>query len=208
VLTETSTKYNDATSVAAATYITPQVTKVAGTESTYKVRIAANTLTANKAYKLTLVGKDLETQSIVTDTAYTVLTDAAGNTLKASRTLSFTTEGADVTGPKLVNIYKGSAIKAENVVTIVTNVKAGDVFTFEFDEELIINSSSNVKVQKFNGSTWTDETAATVATVNNAAGKTVGIKVTLNNSTTDAKYRIVVGKETVADKSSNVNKNV
>ncbi|WP_433744965.1 Ig-like domain-containing protein [Falsibacillus pallidus] len=189
-----------------------QVTAVPGQEATYSVKVAANSLTQNKAYKLVVVGKDLSQSTLVTGlNSVTVATDGAGNTLKNSFSTAFTTEGADVTAPKLAKVYKGTTLTAANEVTKPTNVVSTNSFTFAFDETIGTGAtnidSSKFKLQKFNGSTWVDESGASASTtaIQNTAGQNVGVNVTLSGvAMDDAQYRIVVEAGAVKDLATNL----
>ncbi|MDE8564817.1 Ig-like domain-containing protein [Anoxybacillus rupiensis] len=216
VLVETGVDFNDQASITAKRIAAAnlQVTPVLGQKATYTVKVKANALTQNKAYKLVVVGKDMDQTTLVTNgvNSVTVLDDAAGNTLKKSAVYAFTTEGNDVTAPKVVKVYKGNDITDETaVVTNPTNIKSTDKFTFLFDEAIqdgVNIDASKVKLEKYNGSTWVPVTGFSVvpSAVTNKAGDKVGLTVDLNGITiNDAKYRLVIGEGTVKDAANNKN---
>lgn len=225
VLAETGVDFNDKTSITAKRIVASQlsVALVPGTTDTYTVKLKANAtgVAQNKAYKLVIVGKDLAQTPLVTTVgnAVNVLTDGAGNTLKSSTTLAFTTEGADVTPPKVSKVYKGTTLTEANEVTTATNVTKSDKFTFLFNEAIKDNTdidTTKVKVEQYNSATgaWATAAGFTAATdvkntavVTNTAGDKVGLTVELTSITTmaDAKYRIVIGEGTVQDKAGNKN---
>ncbi|KYD16951.1 Ig-like domain-containing protein [Saccharococcus caldoxylosilyticus] len=219
VLVETGVDFNDQASITAKRIAAAnlQVTPVLGQKATYTVKVKAGVLQPNKAYKLVVVGKDMDQTTLVTNSAngVTVLDDAAGNTLKKSAVYAFTTEGNDVTAPKVVKVYKGNDITDETaVVTNPTNIKSTDKFTFLFDEAIQDGANidaSKVKLEKYNGSTWVPVagfTPANVVTtaVTNKAGDKVGLTVNLAGVTIeDAKYRLVIGEGTVKDIANNKN---
>ncbi|KYD31176.1 Ig-like domain-containing protein [Parageobacillus toebii] len=220
VLVETGVDFNDQASITAKRIAAAnlQITPVLGQKATYTVKVKAGVLQPNKAYKLVVVGKDMDQTTLVTNSAngVTVLDDAAGNTLKKSAVYAFTTEGNDVTAPKVVKVYKGNDITDETaVVTNPTNIKSTDKFTFLFDEAIQDGATnidaSKVKLEKYNGSTWVPVagfTPANVVTsaVTNKAGDKVGLTVNLAGVTIeDAKYRLVIGEGTVKDVANNKN---
>lgn len=219
VLAETGVDFNDQSSITGKRIPASElsVTLVPGTTDTYSVKLKANAtrVAQNKAYKLVIVGKDLEQTPLVTTggNSVSVVVDGTGNKLKSSSTLAFTTEGADVTAPTVSKIYKGTTLTAANEVTTATNVVNTNNFTFVFDEAILDTAtnidSSKVKLEKYNGSAWVaDATVPTVNTtaVNNSEGTKVGLNVALTGVTVaDAKYRIVIGAGAVKDAVGNKN---
>ena len=178
------------------------VSEVAGSNGKkWTVKVPANTLQADKAYKLRVLGKDAKdwttTGSIVKDT-YT-----SPNYLKKTSTYTFSTEN-DTTAPKLVNVFDGKDITdASKILTATkTNVKDGDVFTFVFDEK--IQATGNVKVEELKNGAWVNvNTSVTTNMLNNKDGEQVAIAVTIPAEVNkDAKYRLVFDKGVIRDQAN------
>lgn len=194
----------DITDLKAADVVDFTLSEVANAENTYKVRIPAGSLTVNKAYKVVLIGKDNE------DDFTAPIADGSGNELVKTNTTAFTTEAADVAAPQFVSVHKGDSLAASTVITSLTNVTDGQVFTFEFNEALKdVDLANKVTLQKYVNGKWSASNDATLAkalsTLKNADGVLCGVKVTLSDvSLEDAKYRIVVGKGAISDIANNV----
>jgi len=179
------------------------VSPVLGSDTAFNVRVLADRFAENKAYQVSVIGKDLEGSALETTTGYDVLVDSSNNKLVRTSTLAFTTEGVDVTAPKATNVYKGTAVAPANLVTTATNVVTGDKFTFEFDEEINLVDGNKVVLQKRSGSSWTNE-----ATLNAIETSVAGVvKAITTNAVTindDATYRVVVQAGAVEDALGNL----
>lgn len=161
------------------------VQPVADKKGVYEVKVAKNTLAQNEAYKLVIVGKDKVENP---------LTDGSGNTLKRTFVTAFTTEGKDVTAPKVTKMFKGDSLKDANAITSLTNVKTGDKLTVLFDEKLsALDPDAKVKVEKYDATTgrWSDGVDADRLLKANTDGDNVAVTVTMPGLV-DAKYRLAV----------------
>lgn len=165
--------------------VTVEVQPVADKKGVYEVKVAKNTLAQNEAYKLVIVGKDKVENP---------LTDGSGNTLKRTFVTAFTTEGKDVTAPKVTKMFKGDSLKDANAITSLTNVKKGDKLTVLFDEKLLeLDPDAKVKVEKYDATTgiWSDGVDADKILKANTDGDNVAVTVTMPELN-DGKYRLAV----------------
>ena len=218
VVAKTSMKNDDSTTF--GDIVNPSnytITKVTGKSNTYAIKILKDKLAKNQAYKIVVVGKDLKDAAIVTNANKQILRDAQSNSLAKSYTITFTTEGEDVTGPNLKTVYRTETFDDDAVVTsgAITNVTKTEKLAFKFNEKIkadTINPSKIVLQKKTNGKyddvqTFNGANGAAVTSITTAEG-TYGFYLTLPNETTpigDGEYRVIVKKDAVEDLSGNKN---
>ncbi|GAE92443.1 hypothetical protein JCM21714_1445 [Gracilibacillus boraciitolerans JCM 21714] len=218
-IVKTSVDLDDTSSPAAGDILTPvtdySVSPVLGSDNEYTLRIAKDKLERNEAYKIVVVGQDLEDQEIVTQTGRVVLNDGTlagsnGNELEKSYVLSLTTVGEDVTVPKVVNVYNSSTINADFLVDgMLTNVVNGDTFVFEFNEEIQNIDSTKFDLQVKSGTRWVTptngESISVGSLVTSQGGVDKGVDVTVNSPLEDATYRVVLEEGAVDDTAATPN---
>ena len=179
------------------------VTPVGKDGKEFNVKINAGSLSPDKAYKLRITGKDAKDYAIGGGVA-NVACDAQSNFMKKTAVYTFSTE-LDTQAPVLVNVFEGHDITDTSKIVASgtkTNVKAGDEFTFLFDEKLDTTafSNSNVVVQEYSASGWGGSSVTTqVSPIQNKDNENVAVKVKLGGTFADAKYRIVFTKGAIKD---------
>ena len=202
-----------------------EVLPVAGSDSKqYTIKIKTGKLTENKAYKLRVIGKDMKNYAAVKNrTNKGVVADGATpyvNYLATSSLVSFSTE-LDTVAPKLVNVYDGGKLDTDKILTTtktnVTSTGNNNVFTFEFDEELALTGpnndvfdTTNVSLEVNNNGVWTRDNGAiiTATPIANKDSKKVAVKIVVNTTFKDAKYRLVFAKGAIKDLVASPNTNI